>query len=88
MILKSRPAKARRQKEPVEVNLTVRVNFGDTPESAVTVIDDQRVPMVDSVFAYREKIMRGMVFTMLKVGVTSAAVTREIFPFIRLLNRR
>lgn len=88
MKIRSEKSRRGRSKEPLEVNLTMRVNFGDTPEDAITVIDDQRVPMVDSVFVYREKIIRGMVFLMLKAGVTSAAVTREIFPIIKLLNRK
>ena len=88
MKIHSGKSRRSRKQEPLEVNLTMRVNFGDAPGDAITVIDDKRVPMVDSVFANREKILRGMVFLMLKAGVTSTAVTREIFPVIRLLNRQ
>ena len=77
-----------REKEPVDVHLTVRFNFGDGPADAITVIDDRKVPMVDSVFKSRDRIVRGFVSLLLKSGFKSPAVTREIFPVIRLLKRK
>ncbi|MGH8455618.1 MAG: hypothetical protein ACRETW_08330 [Stenotrophobium sp.] len=78
----------RREKEPLEVFLTVKMNFGDTPDEAISVMTDRRVPMVDSVFANRDRILRGFVSMLLKTSWRSAAVTRELFPVIRLLKRK
>lgn len=78
----------RREKEPIDVHLTVRFNFGEQPEDAITVLDDRRVPMVDSVFKSRDRIVRGFVSLLLKSGLRSPAVTREFFPIVRLLRRK
>ena len=78
----------RRSKEPVDVHLTVRFNFGDEPADAITVIDDRKLPMVDSVFKSRDRIVRGFVSLLLKSGLKSPAVTRELFPIMRLLRRK
>jgi hypothetical protein len=78
----------RRAKEPLDVHLTVRFNFGQQPEDVLTVIDNARVPMVESVFKSRDRIVRGFVSLLLKSGLKSPAVTREIFPIVRLLKRK
>lgn len=77
-----------KQKEPLDVNLTVRFNFGSEPDDAITVLNDVRVPMADSVFTNRDRIVRGFVTLLLKGGLKSPAVTREIFPIVRLLKRK
>jgi hypothetical protein len=79
---------SRRVKEPLDVQLTVRFNFGQQPEDVLTVIDNVRVPMVESVFKSRDRIVRGFVSMLLKTGLKSPAVTRELFPIIRLLRRK
>lgn len=77
-----RPAKA-----PLEVQLTVRFNFGAEPEDAITVMNKRRLPMVNSVFANRDRIVRGFVTLLLRSGMRSPAVAREIMPLVKLLRR-
>lgn len=72
------PKKRRREPQPLDVSLTVRFNFGETPEEALTVIDDRRIPMVGSVFANRDRIIRGFVSLLLKTGLRDAKVARKI----------
>ncbi|TXI03803.1 MAG: hypothetical protein E6Q76_13335 [Rhizobium sp.] len=93
MIAKSKRDKTQdkrpsRRKEPVDVNLTVKFNFGDEADDAITILNDVRVPMVDSVFNNRDRIVKGFVSLLLKSGLKSPAVTREIFPIVRLLKRK
>lgn len=93
MIAKTKPEKTqarrpRKPKEPLDVNLTVRFKFGDAPDDAITILNDARVPMVDSVFNNRDRIMRGFISLLLKSGLKSPAVTQEIFPIVRLLKRK
>lgn len=77
-----------RRKEPMDVNLTVKFNFGKEAEDAVTILNDVRVPMVDSVFNNRDRIVKGFVSLLLKSGLKSPAVAQEISPIIRLLKRK
>ena len=77
-----------RRKEPIDVNLTVRFNFGAEADDAITILNDVRVPMVDSVFNNRDRIVKGFVSLLLKSGLRSPAVTQEIFPIVRLLKRK
>ena len=85
---KMQEKRSTRKKEPVDVNLTVKFNFGAEPEDAITVLNDVRVPMVDSVFTHRDRIVRGFVSLLLKGGLKSPAVTREIFPIVKFLKRK
>lgn len=77
-----------RGREPLDVSLTVRFNFGGQAADAVTVIDDRRVPMVGSVFANRDRIIRGFIGLLLKTGLTRPDVARRIIPGAGLLRRR
>jgi hypothetical protein len=85
---KMQEKRSSRQKEPVDVNLTVKFNFGDEADDAITILNDVRVPMVDSVFNNRDRIVKGFVSLLLKSGLKSPAVTREIFPIVKLLKRK
>lgn len=76
----------RRQREPLEVRLSMRVKFGDEPGEAITVMDDRRVPMVDSVFASRDRIVRAFMMMMVRAGAAQPKVARELLPIIRLLS--
>lgn len=84
----SRRQRRKRQQEPLDIGLTVRFKFGDEPGEAVTVMNDRRIPMVDSVFKNRERIMRSFVSLLVKTGLSQPKVTREIFPALRLLGRK
>jgi hypothetical protein len=82
-------AKARERRRlregPLEVRMTVRFNFGDTPEDAVTVMDDRRVPMVDNVFESRDRILRGFTSLLVRASVAQPKVAKELLPILKLL---
>lgn len=80
--------KQRRPREPLDVHLTLRMNFGETAADAVTVIDKRRVPMVGSVFEYRDRIVRGLALLLVKTGLAQPRVARELFPLLKILRRR
>lgn len=75
--------RARRRKDPLEVNLTFRVNFGTRPDEALTLIDNQRVPFAGSVFENRDRIVRGFVRLLVKAGVMQPRVLGAIRTFKR-----
>lgn len=81
--------KPRRRKaaEPLEIKLTLRYRFGEEPDDMVTMMDDRAVPMVDSVFSNRDRILRALATTMLRAGVTQPKVLRELMPVLGLLKR-
>lgn len=80
-------ARRRREREPLEVRLTMRFNFGDTPQEAVTVMNDRRVPMVGSVFESRDRILRAFAVLLVRTGMAQPKVAKELFPLLRLLKR-
>ena len=93
MIAKTSAAERRRERrerreEPLDVELTVKFNFGDEPKDAVTVMNERRIPMVNSVFKNRDRIIRGFVSLLVKTGLSQPKVTREIFPALRLLKKK
>src|SRR3546814_15499714 len=61
--------KRRREKEPLDVQLTVRFNFGAEPEDHITVIDDRRVPLVGGIIANRDRVLRGFVHLLLRTAM-------------------
>jgi len=83
------PARQRRRKgkEPLDVRLTFKINFGDTPDDAVTVMSDRRVPMVNSVFDQRDRIIRTFAMSLLRVGLAQPKVVGEVFPAMKLLRK-
>ena len=81
-------SRSRRKREPVNVELTVRFNFGQQPEDAVTVVDRRRIPMVDSVFKSRDAILRSFVTLLVKAGLKQPRVVRELLPLARLRRKR
>ena len=58
----------RRPGKRLEVWLTLKVNFGDAPGDAVTLVDRQHVPLVGSVFENRDRIARGLVRMLIKAA--------------------
>lgn len=87
MIAKAPTAKSRRKREPLDVRLTFKVNFGDTDADAVTVMNDRRVPMVNSVFDNRDRIIRTFAMTLLRVGLAQPKVVSEVFPAMKMLRK-
>ena len=65
-----------RGKKPLDVILTLKVNLGDHPGDAITLLEEQRVPLVGSVFENRERIAREFVSLMVKVGAQPRALRR------------
>ena len=82
-----RRERRKRLREPLDVGLTVKFKFGEEPEDSVTVINDRRVPMVESVFKNRDRIMKSFVSLLVKTGLSQPKVAREIFPAVRLLKK-
>lgn len=80
-------ARARRKAEPVEVKLTLRYRFGDEPDDTVTVMDDRAIPMVDSVFKNRDRIVRALAMTLVRAGITRPKVVSELVPGLGLLRK-
>lgn len=72
--------RARRQPDPVEMKLTMVVNFGDEPDETVTVFDDRDMKMFGSVLKNRDKILRHFVFNLARAGLMSPKVARELAP--------
>jgi hypothetical protein len=69
-----------RKNEPLEVDLTVSFRFGDEPGDRMTPIRDRRVPMVDSVFKNRDRILRAFVRLLVKTGLSSPKVVGQVLP--------
>ena len=86
-MIKEGRKRGRRSPEPLDVHLTLRMNFGETPDDAITVMDNQRVPMVGSVFHYRDRIVRSFAMLLVKTGLAQPRVARELFPLLKLLRR-
>jgi hypothetical protein len=57
-----------RRKEPLDVVLTLKLNFGDSPGDALTLLEEQRVPLVGSVFENRDRIAREFLRLLLKAS--------------------
>ncbi len=87
-MIRDRKKPQKRRPQPVDVHLTLKMNFGDSRHDAVTVIDNRRVPMVGSVFSYRDRIVRGFAMLLVKTGMAQPRVARELFPLLKLLRRR
>ncbi|WP_245732377.1 hypothetical protein [Solimonas aquatica] len=82
-----RGRRAARSKEKLDVQLTVRFNFGDEPRDHVTVINQRSVPMVGSVLVNRDRIVRGFLSLLLKTAMLQPRVVRELFPYLPLRKR-
>ncbi len=83
-----RPRRRRGRKEPLDVQLTVSFRFGDEPGDQVTMIDQRSVPMVGSIVANRDRVIRGFVGLLMRVAVTQPRIAGQLFPIGKLLPRR
>ncbi len=77
----------RKLREPLDVRLTFKINFGESPADAVTVMHERQVPMVNSVFEHRDRIIRTFAMSLLRVGMAQPKVVREVFPAMKLLRK-
>lgn len=64
--------------------LTFKMNFGDRPEDALTLIKSRRVPLAGSVFENRDRIARGFMHLLLRAGAMQPRVWRGM---LSLKNR-
>ncbi len=72
--------KRRRAKDPLNVKLSVRFNFGTEPEDHVMVIDQRSMPMVGGIIANRDRLMRGFVRLLLRTAFRQPRIARQVFP--------
>jgi len=84
-ILAKRPL---RNREPLEVRLTVQFKFGEEAEDVVKMMDDRRIPMVDSVFKSRQRIVRAFALLLVKAASLQPKVAKEIVPLLKFVARR
>jgi hypothetical protein len=78
---------SKKKPEPLEVRLTLSYKFGDESDDSVTIMNNRSVPMVNSVFDNRDRILRGLVVTLLKAGASQPKVMRELFPAAKVLKK-
>lgn len=71
----------------MDVYLTVRFRFGESPDDCITMIEQRKVPMVNSVFDNRDRIIRQFVKLLVLGSVKSPRVLRELSP-LRAVKRR
>jgi hypothetical protein len=76
MISKAIGRTRQRRKEPMDVILTLKVNLGDHPDDAVTLLEERRIPLVGSVFENRDRIAREFLRLLMKAGSQPRAVRR------------
>lgn len=81
------PPRRPRRGDPLEVRLSLKVRFGDEPDESVVLMKDRQVPMVDSVFQNRDRILRGFTMLLLKASLAQPKVVREVFPALKLMGR-
>ena len=67
-----------RRKEPLDVVLTLKLNFGDSPGDALTLIEEQRVPLAGSVFENRDRIAREFLRLLLKATSRQPRVLKTL----------
>ena len=60
----------------MDVILTLKVNLGDEPDDAITLIEERRVPLVGSVFENRDRIAREFIALLMKAGAHPRALRR------------
>lgn len=65
-----------RRKKPLDIVLTLKINLGDHPRDAVTLIEERRVPLVGSVFENRDRIAREFLSLLMKAGAQPRALRR------------
>lgn len=67
-----------RRKEPIDVVLTLKMNFGDDPADVITLLQNRRVPLVGSIFENRDRIAREFIRLLLKAGALQPRAMRRL----------
>lgn len=70
----------RREKQPLDVRLTMRVRFGEQPDEQVTVVNDRRLRLVGSAFKYRDRAINFLVYEVLRAGARQPKVYGGLAP--------
>ncbi len=78
----------RRKTEPLKVNLTVAVRFGEEEEDRVVLLDDREVVMIGSIFRYRDKIARYTVTGFFRAAMLQPKVAAKLVPALRTRRRK
>ena len=78
IISKALGSSRRKRREPLDVVLTLKVNFGDSPGDAMTLIEERRVPLVGSVFENRDRIAKEFLRLLMKAGARQPRVLRRL----------
>lgn len=86
--LSARRVARRERQEPLEVRLSLGFRFGEEEDDRVTMLEDRSIPMVGSVFQYRDRIIRSFAMLMLRAGVSQPKVVAEILPAVSWLRAR
>jgi hypothetical protein len=68
-------ARSQRRK-PMDVVLTLKLNLGEHPGDAITLLEERRVPLVGSVFENRDRIAREFLALLMKAGAHPRALRR------------
>lgn len=84
--LSARRAARRKSQEPLDVRVSLAFRFGEEEGDKVTMLDDRSIPMVGSVFQYRDRIARSFALLMLRAGVTQPKVVAELLPALSWLR--
>jgi hypothetical protein len=69
-------------KAPLDVRLTVSLKFGEAPNDTMTVMQDRRIPMVDSIFRNRDRVFRGLAQILLRAGLTQPKIAAQLLPLV------
>ena len=67
-----------RRQQPMEVILTLKVNFGNNPADAMTLIEERKVPLVGSVFDNRDRIAREFLRLLMMAGARQPQVLKKM----------
>ena len=68
------------EREPLQVNLSVAVRFGEEEDDRVVLMEDREIKMVGSIFRYRDKISKFMVTGLFRAAMLQPKVAAKLFP--------
>ncbi len=71
-----RRRRAKKDEEPLEVRLSFTVRTGKEPDDEFRLLEDKHVPMVGSVFQYRDRAARFLAVSLMKVAAMHKGVLR------------
>lgn len=72
-----------RNEEPLEIYVSFTVRTGKAADEKFQLLDHQRVPMVGTVFDNRDRALRFLAVSLVKVAAMQTNVMRTLLPLIR-----